>query len=46
MADEMDCCDFATEFTCPSGGCIPISFTCNGVDDCVDGADEIECGMY
>ena len=32
-------------FTCDDGQCILNSFTCNGVNDCIDGSDEgATCG--
>ncbi|PAA85960.1 hypothetical protein BOX15_Mlig009194g3 [Macrostomum lignano] len=30
-------------FQCPSGYCIPVYRLCDGVQDCSDGADEIDC---
>uniref|UniRef100_A0A3B3RJA6 EGF-like domain-containing protein n=1 Tax=Paramormyrops kingsleyae TaxID=1676925 RepID=A0A3B3RJA6_9TELE len=31
-------------FACPSGRCIPSSWTCDGENDCENGADEHHCG--
>ena len=37
-------CD-SEEYYCPSGKCVLLNATCNGVLDCLDGADEPEiCG--
>ncbi|XP_041361911.1 G-protein coupled receptor GRL101-like [Gigantopelta aegis] len=33
-------------YKCPQSYCIPIEFVCNGVMDCVDGADEHVCDEY
>lgn len=32
-------------FTCPSGRCIPMSWTCDKENDCENGADETHCGQ-
>ncbi|XP_041369567.1 G-protein coupled receptor GRL101-like [Gigantopelta aegis] len=46
----MDGCDTVTceegYYKCPHSYCIPIAFVCNGVMDCVDGADESACYKY
>lgn len=31
-------------FACPSGRCIPMSWTCDKENDCENGADEAHCG--
>ncbi len=31
------------DFTCESGGCVPIASVCNGRDNCDDGSDEANC---
>lgn len=31
-------------FACPSGRCIPMSWTCDKENDCENGADETHCG--
>uniref|UniRef100_A0A3P8UVE8 EGF-like domain-containing protein n=1 Tax=Cynoglossus semilaevis TaxID=244447 RepID=A0A3P8UVE8_CYNSE len=33
-----------TYFACPSGRCIPLSWTCDKENDCENGADEAHCG--
>ncbi len=30
-------------FICPSGDCIPMVQRCNGINDCSDGFDEVNC---
>ena len=36
-------CDFGTQFTCNSGGCIDLHFRCDEVTDCIDRSDESDC---
>ncbi|XP_069937366.1 very low-density lipoprotein receptor-like, partial [Cherax quadricarinatus] len=34
------------EFNCSSGGsCVPMSFKCDGDEDCADGSDEQQCSL-
>lgn len=33
----------SNEFSCKNGGCYPASSFCNGIKDCEDGSDEINC---
>lgn len=33
-------------FACPSGRCIPMSWTCDKENDCENGADEAHCGKF
>lgn len=33
-------------FACPSGRCIPMSWTCDKENDCENGADETHCGQW
>lgn len=42
-----NCGDYA--FPCDGGHCVPNSFRCDGVNDCVDKTDEANCtdpGVY
>ena len=32
-----------TELTCVSGQCVPITSRCNGIEECGDGSDELQC---
>ena len=40
---EMPECNEENEFQCNDGSCIPIHRVCNNINDCEDGADEINC---
>lgn len=31
------------DILCGDGSCVPVLLKCNGVSDCSDGADEIDC---
>ncbi|XP_041379539.1 G-protein coupled receptor GRL101-like, partial [Gigantopelta aegis] len=46
----MDTCDTVKceegYYKCPRSYCIPLEFVCNGIMDCVDGADEHVCDKY
>jgi len=33
------------QFTCWNGACLSLSLHCDGVKDCADDSDEIECGV-
>ncbi|CAH0386096.1 unnamed protein product [Bemisia tabaci] len=39
----IDNCDEEKEFMCEPGKCINLIFKCNGVKDCENGADELNC---
>lgn len=42
-----NCGDYA--FPCDGGRCVPNSYRCDGVNDCVDKTDEVNCtdpGVY
>ncbi len=38
-------CDGEDQFQCGDGKCLPRSYYCDGVMDCIDGRDETACGM-
>ncbi|XP_072045350.1 uncharacterized protein [Amphiura filiformis] len=40
-SDESGCeCDTVTQFQCVTGGCVDITWMCDGLVDCYDGSDE------
>jgi len=40
---ERQICSNSTHFTCNNGRCIPLSWLCDGDNDCVDHSDELIC---
>ena len=32
-----------TQYSCPDGSCISTGYVCDGIDDCLEGADEHNC---
>ena len=43
--DELECSACTTEeYQCHDFGCVDKSQLCNGVRDCTDGSDELNCG--
>jgi hypothetical protein len=34
------------EFRCDNNQCLPTKYRCDLVEDCEDGSDEINCGLY
>ena len=34
------------EFTCFNGECIDMSYVCDGINDCGDNSDEVNCSKY
>ncbi|XP_015437459.1 PREDICTED: basement membrane-specific heparan sulfate proteoglycan core protein [Dufourea novaeangliae] len=40
---EEEECDPSTELTCRNGACVPLDSRCDGVTQCDDGSDELDC---
>ncbi|XP_070548271.1 low-density lipoprotein receptor-like [Ptychodera flava] len=41
--DQWENCD-SEEYQCDNDECIPSSYKCDGVNDCEDNSDELDCG--
>nr|XP_054761373.1 uncharacterized protein LOC129267772 [Lytechinus pictus] len=44
LCDDFECPAYFTK--CPGSYCIPLRFRCNGVWDCANGEDEMECSSF